>query len=84
MSKIIKHSNSNNPLSHYVQTSDGKYWYVDSQLLPWRGKYETMVFEATDKCKVRSWMGVYANILNSEDEMKEEHERLINNLENYI
>lgn len=83
MSKIIKHSGEDVPLSHFVQTSDRKYWYVDSRYTEGRS-YETMVFAANKKLEVTNWASRYTKRYPSESEMEREHNEVINNLEEYI
>ena len=83
MSTVIKHSGEDIPLSHFVRTNDGKYWYVDSRYTDGRS-YETMVFAANKKLAVTNWASRYTKRYRTEDEMEREHNEVINNLELYI
>ena len=83
MSKVIKHSGEEIPLSHFVQTKDRKYWYVDSRYTDGRS-YETMVFSANRKFEVTNWASRYTKRYASSEDMEHAHNDVIVNLENYI
>ena len=72
--------------SDYIQTSDGKYYYVDSRYAFDRG-FETMAFECKKSFRIprKSWQNpVYENHYKTETEMIESHKRLIHNFEAYL
>ena len=83
MSKVIKPSGEGVPTSHYVQTKDRKYWYVDSRWTDGRS-FETMVFRANKKCEVTNFASRYTKRYKTQEEMEEAHADVIVNLENYI
>lgn len=80
MSDLIK-KNEVREFSHYVQTEEGKLWYVDSALCLDNG-YETMVFKyengRIDFGKVR-----YTEHYENYEEMAKGHERICYLLEEF-
>lgn len=85
MSKIVSY-NEGRDNSCFVETNDGKLYYIDSCLTMDHG-YETMVFAAAQKSQlddeyyVTSWSDLYANIYSDYDTMKNHHEWLTEHLE---
>lgn len=91
MSKILEtNTDTGNPLSHFVKTDDGKYYYVDSC---WSGSfpigngYETMAIPCNKNLHIspKNWQSPeYVETYGSEKEMAERHEWIIRNLESCL
>lgn len=84
MSKIVSY-NEGRDNSCFVETNDGKLYYIDSCWTMDHG-YETMVFAAEKsqldgEYNVTSWNDLYVNIYSDYDKMKSHHEWLTEHLE---
>ena len=81
MSKIIKGTGVRE-LSHIVELNN-KYYFVDSNDTLDVG-YETMVFSCDKNGDSIDWSGLYTERYNTEEEMRESHYKVCNELENYL
>ena len=82
MSKVIK-KNENRSFSSYVETDDGKRYYVDSAWTRDAG-YELMVFPVNENFVVTDWGELYAEHYSSYSKMADRHEIVCKNLEEYL
>ena len=90
MSKILKtNPDTDNPLSHFVKTDDGKYYYVDSRWcgMPYGNGHETMAFLCNKNMHIspKNWCNPeYVETYATEEQMAERHEWIIRNLESCL
>lgn len=82
MSKVIK-KNENRSFSSYVETKDGKRYYVDSAWTRDAG-YELMVFPVNENFEVTDWGELYAEHYSSYSKMAERHKIVCEKLEEYL
>lgn len=82
MSKIIK-KKENRDLGSYVETTDGKRYYVDSAWTNDAG-YELMVFPVDENFKVTDWGELYAEHYSTYPKMVDRHKIVCENLEEYL
>jgi hypothetical protein len=83
MSTIIKPI-EDRELAHIVKTNTGNYYYVDSADTFDQG-FETMAFEYDiESDEVTSWVEVYVERYDSEEEMETRHKEICLNLEEGI
>lgn len=84
MAEIIKESGVRE-LSHFVKTSDGKPYYVDSNCV-FDSDFETMVFNCEEEMTLDTvdWTGVYERHYKNIKEMQDGHLEIIKNLEEFI
>ena len=86
MSRIVRHTNTGNPLSHYIQTESGNMYYVDSRYTFDVG-FETMVFLCNSKVKVprKNWnTPVYEKKYATYQDMEKHHRELVEDAEVYL
>ena len=83
MSKVIK-ATGYRPLSHVVQTDQGKYYMVDSNDTVDQS-YETMAFEWDEKKnKVKNWIEQFQMLHVTQKAMEKKHKDICENLEKYM
>ena len=81
MSKIIKDTGARE-LSHIVELNN-KHYFVDSNDT-FNVGYETMVFSFDKNGENIDWSGLYTIQHNTDEEMRETHYKVCNELENYL
>ena len=82
MSQIIKPTGIRE-LSHVVKANNGQYYFVDSNDTLDKG-YETMIFECDKHGKNIDWSGVFVEHYSTYEAMKENHNYIINHLEEVL
>ena len=82
MSKVIK-KNTNRDFGSYVETDDGKCYFVDSAWTRDAG-YELMVFPANENFEVTDWGELYVEHYSTYPKMVDRHKIVCENLEEYL
>lgn len=90
MSEILKKKpDTDNQLSHFVRTDDGKYYFVDSRWsgFPMGNGYETIAVQCNKRLQVplKNWSNPdYVETYGSEQEMAERHNKILTSLEDAL
>ena len=82
MSSIIMNADTRRELSHMVKANN-KFYYVDSTYTLDCG-YETMAFDCDETGEIIDFRGVYTERYGTKTDMIKGHDRICNNLEDYI